>query len=39
MGNFGWDAIYRPMGGPFVAEADRALAAYRQGIGSASVWA
>lgn len=31
MGNFGWDAIYRPMGGPFVAEADRALAAYRQG--------
>lgn len=31
MGNFGWDAIYRPMGGPFVAEAERALAAYRQG--------
>ena len=31
MGNFGWDAIYRPMGGPFVGAADRALAAYRQG--------
>ena len=31
IGNFGWDAIYRPMGGPFVAWADRALQAYRQG--------
>ena len=31
MGNFGWDSIYRPMGGPFEAWADRALAAYRQG--------
>jgi hypothetical protein len=31
MANFGWDAIYRPMGGPFEAWADRALAAYRQG--------
>ncbi|MFM8936173.1 MAG: hypothetical protein ACKOE9_04245 [Vulcanococcus sp.] len=30
MGNFGWDAIYRPMGGPFEALADRALAAYRR---------
>ena len=31
IGNFGWDAIYRPMGGSFVAWADRALQAYRQG--------
>jgi hypothetical protein len=31
MGNFGWDAIYRPMGGAFEAWADRALAAYRRG--------
>ena len=31
MGNFGWDAIYRPMGGAFVALADQALAAYRSG--------
>ena len=33
MGNFGWDAIYRPMGGAFEGWADRALAAYRQGTG------
>ena len=33
MGNFGWDAIYRPMGGPFIPWADRALDAYRQGQG------
>ena len=31
MGNFGWDAIYRPMGGPFEALADQALSAYRRG--------
>ncbi|MBM5795144.1 MAG: hypothetical protein FJ049_03335 [Cyanobacteria bacterium M_surface_7_m2_037] len=31
MANFGWDAIYRPMGGAFIAWADRALEAYRQG--------
>ncbi len=31
IGNFGWDAIYRPMGGPFLAWAERALQAYRQG--------
>ena len=31
MANFGWDAIYRPMGDAFAAWADRALAAYRQG--------
>ena len=31
MGNFGWDAIYRPMAGPFVALADQALAAYQRG--------
>jgi hypothetical protein len=31
MGNFGWDAIYRPMGGPFEALADEALCAYRRG--------
>jgi hypothetical protein len=31
MGNFGWDAIYRPMGGALETWADKALAAYRQG--------
>lgn len=31
MGNFGWDAIYRPMGGAFSVWADRALALYRRG--------
>ena len=31
MGNFGWDAIYRPMGGSFTALAERALGLYRQG--------
>lgn len=31
MANFGWDAIYRPMGGDFEVWADRALAAYRRG--------
>jgi hypothetical protein len=31
MANFGWDAIYRPMGGAFTAWADRALAAYQCG--------
>jgi hypothetical protein len=31
VGNFGWDAIYRPMGGAFVAWADRARQAYGQG--------
>ena len=31
MGNFGWDAIYRPMGGAFSAVAERALGLYRQG--------
>jgi hypothetical protein len=31
MANFGWDAIYRPMGGAFSGWADRALAAYRRG--------
>ena len=31
MGNFGWDAIYRPMGGALTAWADRALEQYRQG--------
>jgi len=30
-GNFGWDAIYRPMGPAFAVWADRALAAYRRG--------
>ncbi|MEY3768662.1 MAG: hypothetical protein RLZZ11_1732 [Cyanobacteriota bacterium] len=29
--NFGWDAIYRPMGAAFEAWADLALAAYRTG--------
>ena len=31
MANFGWDAIYRPMGQAFEPWADRALVAYRQG--------
>lgn len=31
MGNFGWDAIYRPMSGAFTAWADRSLEHYRQG--------
>ena len=31
MGNFGWDAIYGPMGGALTAWADRALEQYRQG--------
>jgi hypothetical protein len=31
MGNFGWDAIYRPMGEDFTVWADSALTAYRQG--------
>ena len=31
MGNFGWDAIYRPMGAAFDPWVERALAAYRQG--------
>jgi hypothetical protein len=31
IGNFGCDAIYRPMGGAFVGWAERALQAYRQG--------
>jgi hypothetical protein len=31
IGNFGWDAIYRPMDGAFVGWAERALQAYRQG--------
>ncbi|MBV2350967.1 hypothetical protein KUL97_04500 [Synechococcus sp. HK05] len=31
MANFGWDAIYRPMGGAFRGWADRALKAYRRG--------
>jgi len=31
MANFGWDAIYRPMGAAFEAWADLALAAYRKG--------
>ena len=29
--NFGWDEIYRPLGGPFEAWADAALAQYKQG--------
>ena len=32
VGNFGWDAIYRPMGPAFEPWADRALAAYRRGL-------
>jgi hypothetical protein len=31
LASFGWDAIYRPLGGPFVAWADLALNRYRQG--------
>jgi len=31
LANFGWDAIYRPMGAAFQSWADQALAAYRQG--------
>lgn len=31
MGNFGWDAIYRPMSGPFAVWADRCLEAYSSG--------
>lgn len=31
MGNFGWDAIYRPMGGAFEAWADRCVEAYSSG--------
>lgn len=31
MGNFGWDAIYQPMGGAFMARAEQALASYRRG--------
>lgn len=31
MGNFGWDVIYRPMGGAFVPWAEHCLQAYRQG--------
>lgn len=31
MANFGWDAIYRPMGPAFEPWADQALEAYRQG--------
>ncbi len=33
IGNFGWDAIYGPMGGPFLAWAERYQALYRQGDG------
>ena len=31
MGNFGWDAIYGPMGGAFAAWAERCTALYRRG--------
>jgi hypothetical protein len=31
LASFGWDAIYRPMGGPFVAWADRCRDLYRRG--------
>ena len=31
LASFGWDAIYRPLGGAFAARADQALALYRQG--------
>jgi hypothetical protein len=31
LASFGWDAIYRPLGGAFTARADQALALYRQG--------
>ncbi|CAK6691216.1 hypothetical protein [Synechococcus sp. CBW1107] len=33
VGNFGWDAIYEPMGGPFLAWAERCRALYRTGQG------
>ncbi len=33
VGNFGWDAIYSPMGGPFLAWAERCRLLYRQGQG------
>ena len=31
MSNFGWDDIYRPLGGPFEPWADAALAQYKRG--------
>ena len=31
LGNFGWDAIYRPMGGALALRAEQALAAYCRG--------
>jgi hypothetical protein len=31
LASFGWDAIYRPLGGPFLPWADQALALYQQG--------
>ena len=31
MGNFGWDEIYGPLGGPFLAWADKATSAYQRG--------
>jgi hypothetical protein len=31
LGNFGWDAIYRPLGGAFVPWADLALDRYKEG--------
>jgi hypothetical protein len=31
LGNFGWDAIYRPLGGPFVPWADLARERYGEG--------
>lgn len=33
VGNFGWDAIYAPMGGPFLVWAERCRALYRMGQG------
>ncbi len=33
VGNFGWDAIYAPMGGPFPAWAERCHQLYRRGQG------
>jgi hypothetical protein len=33
VGNFGWDAIYSPMGGPFLVWAERCRLLYRQGQG------
>ena len=32
MGNFGWDEIYAPLGGAFRPWADKATAAYQQGL-------